>query len=217
MSAPASVTLCVADTHRVLVDTLGPGRRAVVWVQGCSLGCKGCLVPESWNPRSRGDDVDPVRLAHELLGDDPDVHLTVSGGEPTEQAAGVAALLAAAQRLGRTTWVYTGHTLEELLAADDADVLELLAHTDVLVDGRFDQVRAGAYPYRGSGNQRILRLTEAISEADATGGVPGRVEFLVDADGVLTLMGIPTPGFLTELTERLRARGLQVRHDSAWR
>ncbi|RME55891.1 MAG: 4Fe-4S cluster-binding domain-containing protein, partial [Deltaproteobacteria bacterium] len=25
----------------------GPGRRAVVWVQGCSLGCPGCFNPHT--------------------------------------------------------------------------------------------------------------------------------------------------------------------------
>ena len=25
----------------------GPGRRAVVWVQGCTLGCPGCFNPET--------------------------------------------------------------------------------------------------------------------------------------------------------------------------
>lgn len=207
----AAPFLRVADTTAGLVDTLGPGRRAVVWVQGCSLGCRGCIVPESWNPVARGTDIDPRTLARDLLAVDTGTHLTVSGGEPTEQAAAVAVLLEEAHALGRTTWVYTGHTLEELLAADNTDVLQLLAHTDVLVDGRFDLSRAGGFPYRGSGNQRILRLTEAISEADATGGTPGRVELELDESGELVLMGIPLPGFTDELEERLRTRGFGVR------
>lgn len=203
--------LRVADVHRYLTDTLGPGRRATVWVQGCSLRCDGCIVPESWNPNSRGEDVDPVELALALLADEPDAHLTVSGGEPTEQAAAVAALLATARSLGRNTWVYTGHTLEELLDAGDSQVLTMLSYTDVLVDGRFELDQAGAFPYRGSGNQRILRLTDAISESDANAGVPGKMEFLVDPDGVLNFMGIPTPGFMSEFDHRVRAHGLSLR------
>lgn len=204
--------LRVADIHCYLTDTLGPGRRAAVWVQGCSLRCKGCLVPESWNPYSRGENVDPAQLAHSLLDSDPGAHLTVSGGEPTEQAAAVAVLLETAKGLGRNTWVYTGYTLEELLAANDPDVLDMLVHTDVLVDGRFDLERAGAFPYRGSGNQRILRLTDAISEEDANAGRPGRIELLVDVDGTLSFMGIPGPGILSEIVDRLRDRSLSITH-----
>jgi anaerobic ribonucleoside-triphosphate reductase activating protein len=31
------------------VEVLGPGKRAVIWVQGCPFGCSGCIVPESWS------------------------------------------------------------------------------------------------------------------------------------------------------------------------
>ncbi|NEQ18844.1 MAG: radical SAM protein [Microcoleus sp. SIO2G3] len=30
------------------VSVLGPGQRAVIWVQGCRFACKNCIVPESW-------------------------------------------------------------------------------------------------------------------------------------------------------------------------
>lgn len=209
--------LRVADTTPGLVDTLGPGRRAVVWVQGCSLGCRGCIVPESWDPAARGTDVEPRALARSLLEADPDTHLTVSGGEPTDQSAAVAELLAEAHSLGRTTWVYTGHTLEELVSEARPEVLELLAHTDVLVDGRFEIRQAGAYVFRGSGNQRIIRLTDAISRNAALSGTPGKVELELDADGELVLMGIPVPGFMEQLEANMRAKGLTVRRAGAGR
>jgi len=209
--------LRVADTTPGLVDTLGPGRRAVIWVQGCSLGCRGCIVPESWDPAARGSDVDPRALARSLLEAAPDTHLTVSGGEPTDQAAAVAELLAEAHLLGRTTWVYTGRTLEELVADARPEVLDLLGHTDVLVDGRFEIQQAGAYVYRGSGNQRIIRLTDAIDEDAAHSGTPGKVEFELDANGELVLMGIPVPGFVKQLEKSMRAKGLTVRRAGAGR
>jgi anaerobic ribonucleoside-triphosphate reductase activating protein len=202
--------LRVADTHYYLTDTLGPGKRAAVWVQGCSIHCEGCIVPESWNIRARGTDWDPVDLAHDLLDPDPEVNLTVSGGEPTEQAEAVGQLLATAKQLGRNTWMYTGCTLEELVARDDSTILMLLSRVDVLVDGPFQIDNAGSFRYRGSSNQRIIRLTDAISQNEATTGVPGRVEFLLDEWGELALMGIPVPGFMKEMAERVRARGLSI-------
>lgn len=208
---PAPGLLRVADTHCYLTDTLGPGKRAAVWVQGCSIHCTGCLVPESWSISARGTDHDPAQLAHDLLGSDPDANLTVSGGEPTEQAGAVAALLAAARQMGRNTWVYTGRILEDLVESDDPDTLALLANTDVLVDGPFRIDLAGAFLYRGSSNQRIIRLTDAIGEEDATTGTPGRVEFLLDTSGELTLMGVPAPGFMAQMEERIRLRGLSIR------
>lgn len=214
---PGAGRLNVRHTASDVVDTLGPGRRAVVWVQGCTLHCPGCIVPEMWNPATAGRLVDPTALARELLGDDPDLHLTVSGGEPTEQAAPVAALLRAARELGRNTWVYTGRTLEELAAADDPDVDALLAEVDVLVDGRYVQELAGTFPYRGSSNQRILRLTDAISAADADSGPGGRLSLSLDNDGTLVVIGVPPPGLLPRLREGLAARGVTVDPEHAWR
>lgn len=217
MPAPPDRSLLnVRHTATDVVDTLGPGRRAVVWVQGCTLRCPGCIVPEMWNPARPGRLIDADELAQELLGPDPEIQLTVSGGEPTQQPFAVAKLLSAAHRLGRNTWVYTGQTLERLVAADDPELDEFLAHVDVLVDGPFEQERAIALPYRGSSNQRIIRLTEAISAADAESGPGGRLSLTIDGSGRLVVIGIPPPGLLPRLRAGLASRGVIVDPENSW-
>lgn len=79
--------------HSLLESSVanGPGQRAVIWVQGCTLGCPGC-----WNPlshrRSTGTEwgieelagwLKSVRSRIEISG------VTISGGEPLEQAPGL--------------------------------------------------------------------------------------------------------------------------------
>ncbi len=208
--------LLVRETATGVVDILGPGQRSVVWVQGCTIHCPGCIVPESWSQRS-GDVVKVSELAETLLVRQPSAHLTVSGGEPTEQPEGVAHLLSAARQMGRTTWVYTGRRLEDLLVEGDEWVLRMLAATDVLVDGAFDATLAASVPYRGSSNQRILRLTNAIPfdqcQAD---GLGGRVELTLGAKGDIRLVGIPPPGFLRLLKEGLAAKGIQLDPEGSW-
>lgn len=214
MTVTTHPMLRVGHTALGVTDTLGPGRRSVVWVQGCRVHCEGCIVPESWSNRP-GRLVDPVDLANQLLsGNDAD--LTVSGGEPTEQATAVAALLSAARRSGRTTWVYTGRVLEDLVAEADPGVLTMLAVTDVLVDGPFVQSLAGGVGYRGSRNQRVIRLTSAIDAELADGGRPGKIEIRLDGDDGLVLIGIPEPDVLPRIARGLAERGitLESRH---WR
>jgi anaerobic ribonucleoside-triphosphate reductase activating protein len=160
--------------------------------------------------------VDPVKLAHELLVDDPESQLTVSGGEPTEQPEALALLLRTARSLGRSTWVYTGRTLDELVQEPSSCLLDALGEIDVLVDGRFDQDQAMALPYRGSANQRIIRLTEAMSREEVEGGRPGKVSITIDAQGELVIVGVPPPGFLSDLREGLVARGLAVHPIDSW-
>ena len=214
MTRVAGPRLRIGHTAFGVTDTLGPGRRSVVWVQGCSIHCDGCIVPESWGARG-GTLVEPARLARDLLEADT-ADLTVSGGEPTEQPAGVAMLLEEAHRLRRTTWVYTGRVLDDLVEEAEPDVLRMLAATDVLVDGPFVRSLAGGVGYRGSRNQRIIRLTEAISLEELSGGAPGKVEVRLDGDDGLVVIGVPEPGVLAKLEEGLTRRGLTVRSHT-WR
>lgn len=215
MPTTTSPLLRVRSTATDVVDALGPGRRSVVWVQGCSIHCPGCMVPETWTTRG-GQWVDPVDLARQLLEDDPEAALTVSGGEPTEQAPAVGALLAETKRLGRTTWVYTGRTLESLMDEDNPAVLTLLSHVDVLVDGPYLESMAGAIAYRGSTNQRILRLTEAISARDIETVRGSRVDIRVDSSGWLQVIGAPPPAFLRTLQELLAEKGISLTPEQRW-
>lgn len=57
--------------------------------------------------------------------------------------------------------MYTGYTFEEIQSSQNNDMIELLHYGDVLVDGRFEiEKRDLALPFRGSSNQRIIRLKE---------------------------------------------------------
>ena len=106
-------------------------------------------------------------LLQEVLSD-PFADVTFSGGDPLYQAKGFAEL---ARRIKseskKTIWCYTGFLFEELL--HNTEAMELLAYTDVLVDGPFMQdLRDEELLFRGSRNQRIidvqpsLRLKEAV-------------------------------------------------------
>jgi anaerobic ribonucleoside-triphosphate reductase activating protein len=85
--------------------------------------------------------------------------LTLSGGDPMEQAAECARLAALAKSNGRDVWTYTGYTYEQLLAEGDPDRLALLEQSDVLVDGPFI-LKEKSYDalFRGSRNQRLIDL-----------------------------------------------------------
>ena len=85
--------------------------------------------------------------------------LTLSGGEPFEQAAACLALARAARERGLSVWAYTGYTLEALRQRGDADIDELLGLCDVLVDGPFVLAqRSLELDFRGSANQRLIDL-----------------------------------------------------------
>lgn len=176
----------------------GPGARYALWLQGCSIRCPGCCNPQLFD--AAGGRARRVASLLEEIGNvgDEIEGLTVLGGEPFDQAAGLLALLAGARRLGLSTVVFTGYSVEELRGRRDAAVAGALEQVDVLVDGRYEAVR----PERerlwvGSTNQRFHylsgRYTPAI-ERPRRGRPLRSVEVRIRADGHLSANGWPTPG-----------------------
>ena len=148
----------------------GPGIRLAIFVQGCSHHCPGCHNPETHDP-SGGYDVSVSRLV-ELIGHSSSGidGVTISGGEPFEQAAPVAALAAEIVKCGLDLVVYSGYTFEELLvkSIDDQDITLLLEAGRLLVDGPFIlQEQDLTLPYRGSHNQRLIDLPGSLKAGKA--------------------------------------------------
>ncbi len=189
---------------RIVVDILGPGTRAVVWVQGCEGRCEKCISPK-WRNKKPERLVTPEILADELL-QNPDVTgLTLSGGEPMLQASGLAALVNRAREIRELSVItYTGYTLDELREEPPGPgVDELLDATDVLIDGRFKISLEDNKGIRGSSNQRIHYLTDWIKPLDYDFvGREREAEIFVEDGGILVL-GVPPSG----LTQALRELG----------
>ena len=178
-------------------QALGPGVRAVVWVQGCPLNCPGCLAPQ-WIPFTPALRLTPLEILEQL--DLESVRgLTFSGGEPMEQAAGLAALARLARQKKELDLIcFTGYRHERLLRnPPNAGVAALLSEVDVLVDGPFIQSRNDSVGLRGSSNQRIIHLTSRLKEYDLETSTRN-VEITV-RDGELAFIGIPTPGILSAM------------------
>ncbi len=143
----------------------GPGIRTTVFVQGCPLRCVGCQNPETWSTTG-GRTVEVAHIVETLKANPLATGLTLSGGEPTLQAAGCAKLAKAAKEQGLDVWCYTGFTFERLLtrAKTEPDLTELLQHIDVLVDGPYIQARRSLMlPWRGSTNQRVLDMPSSLA------------------------------------------------------
>ena len=143
-------------TSDSIVD--GPGLRFTVFTQGCIHHCPGCHNPET-HPFDGGYEMSVDELAEQMRSNPLTVGLTLSGGDPMEQAAECARLAAAARSHGLNVWTYTGYTYEALTAQGDPDRLALLEQTDVLVDGPFiREQKSYELLYCGSRNQRLIDL-----------------------------------------------------------
>lgn len=191
-----------ADTLRwsrflAATEAEGPGRRAAVWVQGCSVRCPGCFNPHLWADRG-GLEGSPEELAAEWVAAARDAGsegITLLGGEPFDQAAALAVVAEAFQDAGLTVMTFTGYPLERLeaWARHRADLGRLLVATDLLADGPYLADRPERRrPWIGSVNQGLRALTPAYREvvdAIETDGGTDRLEVRIARDGTVAVNG----------------------------
>ena len=76
----------------------GPGTRAVIWVQGCTIGCDGCYS-QSTHPHRKIHLVDPLVLAKWVCSIEGIEGVTISGGEPFEQSEALVKFLLCVKEL----------------------------------------------------------------------------------------------------------------------
>jgi anaerobic ribonucleoside-triphosphate reductase activating protein len=162
----------------------GPGWRSVVWVQGCSLGCPGCFNPQT-HDREAGEAAEVAALMQRILAAGTE-GLTVSGGEPLQQAEAVVALLEEARAAGLSTLLFTGLTWEEVRRLPLAP--RILRCVDVLLAGRYVAAQRVAHGLLGSANQTVHLLSQrhTLEEISATPDA----EAIILPDGQVVFSGI---------------------------
>ncbi len=169
----------------------GPGLRYALWVQGCPLRCVGCCNPEmlAFKP---ADPRDADALVAEACAAGVE-GVSLLGGEPFAQAAGLAALAEGVRARGLSVMVFSGYTLAELREQGPA-AARLLAATDLLVDGRYDAARRTlTRRYVGSDNQVLHFLSPRYAPEDPRLHAPNTLELRMRG-GEITLNGWPVLG-----------------------
>lgn len=167
----------------------GPGWRAVVWVQGCTLNCPGCFNLETHDPE--GGERMPVaalfrRIAALVEGIEG---LSISGGEPFQQPRSLLCLLRRVrQETNLSVLVFTGYTLGEIRGMPEVE--PLLAYIDVLVAGRYDvtQHLSDSLGLRSSANQTVHLLSEHYTMDDLRAVPPAEV--ILTPGGEVALSGV---------------------------
>ena len=151
----------------------GLGVRVSLFVSGCRNTCKGCFNKETWNfcygkeftVQTEQEIIDAMK-PNFISG------LTVLGGEPFEEE-NQSVLTPFLERVRavmpeKNIWCYTGYILEKDIFPEDGSKhtefsARMLSCIDTLVDGPFiEELKDISLQFRGSSNQRILNVKEAI-------------------------------------------------------
>jgi len=167
VSSPVNGSIRLAGVVREsIVD--GPGIRFAVFVQGCPHHCPGCHNPQTHDPEG-GYDCELQKIL-DAFDKNPMLRgITLSGGEPFEQAERLLPLAKAIVERGKDVVAFSGYTFEELMKKSEQTpaVKELLSLCCLLIDGRFVLAeRDLTLRFRGSRNQRLLDPVASMQKGE---------------------------------------------------
>ena len=169
----------------------GEGFRTVIWVSGCSIGCKGCFNPSTHNPYFGQEYTQETEnYILECLSKDYIDGITITGGNPLEDY-NLDTVLNLVNKIRlllpeKTIWLYSGYTWDEVmncklksdLLDDDETFKEnvktdipiirrrtIIKNVDVMVDGKYiDSQRDVSLHWKGSNNQRVISVKESLKQ-----------------------------------------------------
>lgn len=195
MSLNVSLNVATAVTR---TEAEGPGMRYALWVQGCPFRCRGCCNPHYLSFSGPSQQRSPEDLAREAIAASVE-GVSLLGGEPFAQATALARFARQVRDAGLTVMVYTGYTLAELRAENAPEgAAALLAQTDLLVDGRYEEsLRTTTRRWVGSENQVMHFLTDAYRPDDPRFHEPNTLELRL-RKGVFEINGFPVFGARTK-------------------
>lgn len=144
----------------------GDGLRVVLWVSGCSHGCKECQNPLTWDPNSGLlFDEQAKQEVFEQLEFDYIEGITFSGGDPLHEN-NITEVTALAKEIrqrypNKTIWIYSGDLW------DDVKSEEIAQYLDVFVDGEFQvEYLDKSLEWKGSSNQRVINAKESLKSGN---------------------------------------------------
>lgn len=190
----------------------GPGRRAVIWTQGCQgMSCAEACWNRKTHDAGAGREMDPLDImqwlapiAHDLEG------ITVSGGEPMQQAREVGALINGV-RLAfpeLSIGLFSGYSEKELAAGKYASFptqsdeyrrghwAYLTCVLDFAILGRYNPDMPSKKPLRTSRNQQLMLYSSRYKLKDFQRQA---VQVSIKKDGLTTITGFPTGGAFSDL------------------
>lgn len=178
----------------------GPGQRFCIWLQGCSIQCPGCMLPETW-PFTKKNRISCGQLALKIRNTPHIEGVTILGGEPFNQPQALLCLLRNIKKHSKlSVMLFTGYTTE-YLQKYCPQFNSILSLTDIFIEGPYiKEQQISFHPWMGSSNQIVRFLTNRYSVKD----VPSpKIELRITPQGEITLNGMISSEQVEKLFQEL--------------
>lgn len=151
--------------HNITHDDMlnGEGLRVVLWVSGCSHGCKECHNKITWDANTGLEfDEKAKKEIYTSLDKNYIKGITFSGGDPLyksniKEVTSLCKEIKEKYKNQKDIWLYTGYVFEEVKN------LEIINYIDVLVDGKYEKdLGDNKLKWVGSSNQRVIDIKGSI-------------------------------------------------------
>lgn len=193
------------------VTTLGPGKRIGIWVQGCSIHCKGCISMDTWQFDINKVSINDVKKVLKAWLPQCD-GITISGGEPFDQEKPLTELLDFLNSFNKNILVYSGYSfnvLKEKKLVQNGSI-------DVLISEPYDHTQSQTKRLLGSDNQKVHFLT-SVGKNEFTTYLEEPIEKKLDlhiTPETIWMAGIPVDG-MNEITQASKENNVTLTHSQA--
>ena len=200
------------------ITTLGYGKRAALWVKGCSIRCPACASKDLWSDEG-GIEIEELALAErvaDIVVENQLDGLTITGGEPSDQLKSVVAFIrgfrkmldvcAAGKGVDVDILVFTGRDICEI----EERFPEIMSGADALVCGPYLPDRPSEDWLLGSANQEMVLVSDLAFERYGAPEKKGKTIQFTVRDGDIVFAGITGQGELPRIEEALKSRGVTL-------
>lgn len=190
------------------VYNLGEGKRIGIWVQGCGLGCKGCVNKTLWSSNG-GKSISVVDVFNWVASFQNDFDgITISGGEPFQQYEQLISFLHLVKtKTDLSVHCFSGYYLNELEETFPDKLF--LKYIDTLVDGRYIEEQHENTNIKGSSNQTVYRIKEGVAVKEIGPSVSNKWSVNISNDNRIYMAGIPKKNELLNLCSELAEVGIK--------
>ena len=173
-----------------------PEKQFVIWMQGCSIHCKGCWNTEMWS-FSNKQLLEIDEIIKQIIQTENLKGVTFLGGEPFDQTKELLYFINKLKKCKLGVTIYTGYEQEELKENREKEILK---NTDLLISGRYiEELRNTNLQWIGSENQKITYLSDFYKATKNDNA--NYCEINISENGAITMLGFPNENLIKTISQ----------------